>query len=217
MNTLYSIEPKTNHLLCNNNPTLIRLINSDSPLATTLTQCHNHYEILKLIRQSPNEAQMPPVGVIGPKDATDKQYQVAESLGENLATLGLTVICGGRNGVMEAVCKGVFKGKGQSIGLLPGEHWHEANPYLTVPIATNLGAARNSLIAQAAFSLIAVGGGYGTTTEMAYGLHYGKAVFATAEAPHIEGVQYHLNIEEIVEQVVNQLFDQRSFSVPSMP
>jgi uncharacterized protein (TIGR00725 family) len=101
--------------------------------------------------------------------------------------LGLVVLCGGRSGVMEAACRGVARAGGLSIGLLPGEEWDSANPYVTVPIATGIGVARNALIARAALCLIAVGGGNGTLSEIAFGLQFGRPVFALAGAPTVSG------------------------------
>jgi len=63
-----------------------------------------------------------------------------------------------------------------------------ANPYVTVPIATGLGVARNALVARAALCLVAVGGGYGTISEIAFGLQFEKNVFGLADGPRIEGI-----------------------------
>lgn len=216
MNTLFSLEIKTNRLYCNGKATLIRLIDADSAFALALKDCLSRQDVLKLIRDFPNEVQIPPVGVIGPKEATDAQYQCAQALGNKLANLGLCVVCGGRNGSMEAVCKGVYQAGGKSIALLPGDNWLEANPYVTIPVVTNMGPTRNSLIAQTAFALIAVGGGYGTLTEMAYGLHYGKAVFATCDAPQIKGARYDTDLETIVTNICNILFGDLSFNEPAI-
>lgn len=128
-----------------------------------------------------------PVVVIGPREPAGEQYEVARALGRALAGLGLTVLCGGRQGVMEGVCRGVAEGGGLSVGLLPGDSAAEANPYVGVPIATGIGVARNALLARAGFCLIAVGGGYGTISEMAYGLQFGKPVFGLCGAPDIRG------------------------------
>ena len=176
-----------------------------SSFAQKVVQCRDEFALLALLFEHNKEIQMPPVGVIGPKEATDEQYQVAKQLGQRLAQLGLTIVCGGRNGVMEAVCLGVHLAGGQSIGILPGGHWTEANQYVTFPIVTNMGPTRNSLIAQTAFALIAVGGGYGTLTEMAFGLHYNKPVFALADAPEVDGVKYYEDIEPILHRVIDAL------------
>ena len=103
-----------------------------------------------------------PVGVIGPREASAAQDAAAEALGRGLARMGLVVLCGGREGVMAAVCRGVAAEGGLSLGLLPDETWETANPHVGVALATGLGAARNAVIARAAFCLVAIGGGHGT-------------------------------------------------------
>ena len=139
------------------------------------------------------------VGVIGPRHATDAQTTIARALGAALAELRLTVICGGRGGVMEAVCAGVRAGGGLSIGLLPGVHPDEANAFVDIPLPTGLSEGRNMVIARAARVLIAVGGSHGTLTEMAYGLHFGKRVIALDDAPPIDGLVHAANVAEAVD------------------
>ncbi len=129
----------------------------------------------------------PPVAVIGPREATEEQLSVARTLGQDLATLGFTVLCGGRQGVMESVCRGVAEKGGVSVGLTPDADWSTANPYVTVPIATGIGIARNALISRAALVLIAVGGGLGTLSEIALSLQFEKTVFTLCGAPVVEG------------------------------
>jgi len=98
-----------------------------------------------------------PIGVIGPRQATDAQLAAALAVGELLGDCRLTVICGGRQGVMQAVCEGVARVGGWSIGLLPETNPAAANPFVSVAIATGIGEARNALIARASFCLIAIG------------------------------------------------------------
>lgn len=129
-----------------------------------------------------------PVGVIGGREADTQQLALAETIGEGLAGLGLTVLCGGRGGVMEAACRGVERGGGLSVGLLPDQDWSLANPHVGVPLATGIGVARNAIIARAAFALIAIGGGHGTLSEIAFGLQFGRPVFGLPGAPSVEGV-----------------------------
>ncbi|MBF7695036.1 TIGR00725 family protein [Acinetobacter rathckeae] len=160
-----------------------------------------------LLKQYSQYLQIAPVGVIGPKEASEQEYAFAEKLGEYLADIGLPVICGGRNGVMEAVCKGVYQKGGISIGLIPTDHIFDANKYVKQVVTTNMGPTRNSLIALSAFSLIAVGGGMGTLSEMAYGLHYSKPVFATSTAPAVEGVVVSDDLDDIVSAVVAVLLN----------
>ena len=128
-----------------------------------------------------------PVGVIGARQADQRTCRQAEDLGRALAALGVTVICGGKGGVMEAVCRGVAEAGGLSIGLLPDDDWQAANPHVGVPIATGIGVARNAVIARAALCLVALGGGYGTLSEIAYGLQFGRPVFALEGAPEVDG------------------------------
>jgi len=129
-----------------------------------------------------------PIGVIGPREADADQLAAAEEVGAGLAVLGLTVLCGGREGVMEAVCRGVAAEGGLSIGLLPDDHWDSANSFVSVPLASGIGVARNAVIARAALCLIAIGGGQGTLSEIAFGLQFGRPVFALARAPQVAGV-----------------------------
>lgn len=140
------------------------------------------------LQRDSGQALRAPVGVVGPRSATAAQLQIAEALGIGLADLGLAVLCGGREGVMEAVCRGVASRGGLAVGLLPDDHWSAANAYVTLPLASGLGVARNAVIARAAFFLLAVGGGYGTTSEMAFALQFGRPVLALAEAPDLPGV-----------------------------
>ncbi len=129
-----------------------------------------------------------PVGVIGARAAGARQMETAEAVGAGLAALGLTVLCGGRLGVMEAVCRGAAEAGGLTVGLLPDDDWREANSYVQVPIATGIGVARNAVIARAALALVAIGGGTGTLSEVAFGLQFGRPVFGLAGAPRVEGV-----------------------------
>ncbi|WP_448206255.1 TIGR00725 family protein [Azospirillum sp. sgz302134] len=151
-----------------------------------LTSIDDAEAVLWLQRESGSPCR-PPVGVIGPREPSPLQRQLAERIGAELATLGLTVLCGGRAGVMEAVCKGVAAKGGVSVGLLPGDDWDSGNAYVTIPVATGIGVARNAIIARAALCLIAIGGGNGTLSEIAYGLQFGRPVFALAGAPQVNG------------------------------
>lgn len=141
-----------------------------------------------------------PIGVIGPREATAEERATAEALGGGIAELGFELLCGGKSGVMEAVCRGARNGGGRPIGLLPDEEWHSANDFVTVPIATGIGNARNAIIARACFALVAVGGGYGTISEMAFGLHYGRLVLTLGQAPQIPGAVRCDDVDEALER-----------------
>lgn len=116
------------------------------------------------------------IGVIGSASPSPAGYEAAREVGRRLARAGAVVLCGGRTGVMEAVCRGAEEENGFSIGLLPDEFPGRANPYVSAALPTGIGHARNALIAQAAAALIAVEGGWGTLSEMALGLKMGKRV-----------------------------------------
>lgn len=128
-----------------------------------------------------------PVGIIGPKLATDAEMKIAEYLGGALVRLGLQLLCGGRGGVMEAACKGCSEAGGMAIGLLPDDEWTAANDYVAIPIPTGIGPARNAIIARGCQVLIAIGGGHGTLSEMALGLHFNRPVLALGNAPVVGG------------------------------
>lgn len=138
-----------------------------------------------------------PVGVIGPREATEKELSLAESLGTSIAELGLQLICGGKNGVMQAVAKGYQAAGRIAIGLLPDEDWRLANDFIGIPIATGIGRARNAIIAQACPVLVAVGGGFGTISEMAYGKQFEHLVLGLGETPYVPGVIYCDDLDEV--------------------
>ncbi len=129
-----------------------------------------------------------PIGVIGPNEASAAQAETAARVGALLGRMGLTLLCGGRQGVMEAACRGIAETGGLSIGLLPQGDPGQANRYVTVPIASGIGEARNAIIAQASACLIAIGDSHGTLSEVALGLRLGKTVFGLAGATAIDGV-----------------------------
>lgn len=150
------------------------------------------------------------VGVIGPRAATEAQTAAAEAVGRQLAGFGITVICGGRSGVMEAVCRGCHAAGGLAIGLLPGTDPDEANPFVGIPLPTGLSEGRNMVIARAARVLIAIGGSYGTLSEVAYGLHFGKAVIGLEGAPEVEGVRHAGGVDAAVDLALAALLDTAS-------
>jgi hypothetical protein len=142
-----------------------------------------------------------PVGIIGPKVATDEEREMAEYLGTAFARLGLQLLCGGKNGVMESACKGNIMAGGMPIGLLPDDEWTAANDYVAIPVATGIGPARNAIIARGCQVLIAIGGGHGTLSEMALGLHFNRPVLALGNAPRVEGAILCQTPDEALERV----------------
>lgn len=147
------------------------------------------------------------VGVIGPREATAGQMEAAEQIGSSLGRMGLTLICGGKSGVMEAVSKGCSEAGGTMIGILPGSTPHDANRYVSIALPTGLGEARNMVIAKSARVLIAVGGSYGTLSEVAYGLHFSKPVIGIQDAPDVEGVLHAKTADEAIELALAALLN----------
>jgi uncharacterized protein (TIGR00725 family) len=120
------------------------------------------------------------VGVAGASRPEPPLLDEAEVLGRRLSEAGAVVVCGGGPGVMEAVCRGAQSAGGTTIGLLPGLDRAEGNPYLTVSIPTGLGQGRNLLLVRSSDAVIAVGGGFGTLSEIALALRTGTPMIGLA-------------------------------------
>ncbi len=118
----------------------------------------------------------PLVAVVGGSECTTAEADVAEEVGRRLAQAGAIVLCGGLTGVMEAVARGVRAGGGLTIGILPGNDPADANRFIDIPLATGMGEMRNALIVRAAGAVIAIGGSYGTLSEIALALRIGTPV-----------------------------------------
>jgi uncharacterized protein (TIGR00725 family) len=110
------------------------------------------------------------IAVIGNSSCSPEEAKLAETVGELLAQRGVTLICGGLGGVMEAVCRGAKSKGGLTVGILPGQDSSMANPWVDIPVVTSLGEARNVAVVKSAQAVIAIGGGYGTLSEIAYAL-----------------------------------------------
>ena len=119
----------------------------------------------------------PLISVIGTSTPPPDIYDLAVETGRLLARAGCIVVCGGRGGVMEGVCRGASEEGGTSVGLLPGG-MEEANPYVTIAIPTGLGEVRNFAVASAGEAVISIGGAYGTLSEIGFALRTGKPVVA---------------------------------------
>jgi uncharacterized protein (TIGR00725 family) len=130
----------------------------------------------------------PYIAVVGPGEASAEELAAAEEVGARLAAKGATVITGGGGGVMEAASRGAARGGGTAVGILPGSSRHDANEWVTVAIPTGLGELRNGLIVRAADAVIAVGGAYGTLSEVALALKTGVPVIGL-RSWEIAGVQ----------------------------
>ena len=116
------------------------------------------------------------IGVIGASRADDELLKLAEEVGQEIASRGAAVVCGGMMGVMEAVCKGARSRGGLTIGVIPSDDKHDANQYVQIPIVTGMGVGRNVVLVKTADVVIAVGGEFGTLSEIAHALNIGKTV-----------------------------------------
>ena len=127
------------------------------------------------------------IAVIGSRNCDATLYRMAQEVGRRIAEGGAILVCGGRRGIMEAACRGAAEGNGISVGILPGNDIADANDYVTVPIASGIGLARNFIIVRSATAAIAIGGQYGTLSEIAYCLQLGVPV-VSLRSWDIEGV-----------------------------
>jgi uncharacterized protein (TIGR00725 family) len=118
----------------------------------------------------------PWIAVVGPGRAEPHEAAWAEEAGAAIAEASAVLVCGGLGGVMEAACRGARSRGGTTVGLLPGFDREDANGWVLLAIPTGLGEARNALIVRAADALVAIGGAWGTLSEIALALKAGKPV-----------------------------------------
>jgi uncharacterized protein (TIGR00725 family) len=116
------------------------------------------------------------IAVVGPGKPSAAEYDTAQEVGRALAEQGAVVVCGGLGGVMEAACRGAKSAGGATVGILPGTREEEANEWVDLPLPTGLGEARNAILVRVASGVVAVGGGYGTLSEIAFALRASKPV-----------------------------------------
>ena len=121
---------------------------------------------------------MPCIAVVGTgADASAGELAEAEEAGAAIAAAGATLVCGGLGGVMEAACRGARSRGGMTVGILPGSDREDANGWVVLALPTGLGEGRNALIVRAADAVVAIGGGFGTLSEIAFALRAGVPVF----------------------------------------
>ncbi|NOY86933.1 MAG: TIGR00725 family protein [Deltaproteobacteria bacterium] len=116
------------------------------------------------------------IGVIGSGNQSKRDDETAFQVGRLIAESQAILVCGGLSGVMEAACRGASLPGGRAVGILPGDDRADANPYVTIPIPTGMGIARNVLVVKTSDVLIALGGGSGTLSEIAIALKLEKPV-----------------------------------------
>jgi uncharacterized protein (TIGR00725 family) len=126
----------------------------------------------------PRDSLVKIVAVVGAGKSDARLRELAYEVGARLARTGVIVATGGLGGVMEGASAGAASAGGVVVGILPGPSTAEANAYVQVPIATGMGEARNAVLVNTASGLIAIGGEYGTLSEIAFALKAGKPVVA---------------------------------------
>lgn len=142
------------------------------------------------------------IGVIGASRPSAAGADQAEAVGRLLASHGAVLVCGGLGGVMAAAARGCAEAGGEVLGILPGPDGSEANSHVTLAVPTNMGHARNVIIAHTAQALIAVEGEYGTIAEMAVALKLGKPVIALPGAPQLPGLRHAATPQDAVRQAL---------------
>ena len=151
------------------------------------------------------------VAVCGPSYCTDQDKADAHRVGQLLAEAGVVVICGGGVGVMGAVAAGVRSRDGLVVGIRPGDSRADASPDLSVTLVTNMGEARNAIIVWSADAVIAIGGSWGTLSEIALAKRRGGIPVVSLggwqlldqSGQPVEGIQYVGTPEEAVTFALN--------------
>jgi len=119
------------------------------------------------------------IAVIGGSSPTNPDHiRLAEEVGRELANRGVGLVCGGLSGIMEAACRGAKSAGGTTIGILPGRSSRDANSYVDIPIVTTMGFSRNVIVVHTGDAVIAIGGAFGTLSEIAHALGDGIPVVA---------------------------------------
>jgi uncharacterized protein (TIGR00725 family) len=148
------------------------------------------------------------IAVIGGGDCTDDQAGLAREAGAELARQGCIVITGGLGGIMAAACAGAKSQGGLTVGILPGFSAREANEHVDLPIVTGLSHARNVLVVRSADGVIAIGGRYGTLSEIALCLNMGIPLVGL-DSWEIDGMEQAATVREAVDRIL-RLIAERS-------
>jgi len=143
------------------------------------------------------------ISVIGGEQCSREIYNMAIEVGRRIAKMGAILITGGRGGVMEAASKGAKMENGITIGILPSNDRQEGNDYLDYKIVTGLGYARNILVVLNGDVIIAIDGHYGTLSEIAYAVEYGKPVYGLMSWD--VGIENFNNIDDLFKEIEKKL------------
>lgn len=145
------------------------------------------------------------IAIIGAGIADEELQALAYKVGFSLGEEGAIILTGGLGGVMEAASKGAKEAGAITVGILPGQKAEEANPFVLIPIVTDMGHARNVILVRSAEIVVAIGGGYGTLSEIALALKMWKPVIGLKTWKDIPGVYYVNSAEEAISKVLEFL------------
>jgi uncharacterized protein (TIGR00725 family) len=129
----------------------------------------------------------------------------AEEVGRLLGERGVTVVCGGLGEVMAAAARGAKSAGGTTIGILPSTSRRDANEWIDHVVLTGVGHARNLAVAASGDGVIAVGGSYGTMTEIGFAVILGRPVVVLEPGPQVEGVPRVASAREAVDHVLSRI------------
>lgn len=146
------------------------------------------------------------ISVIGDGSCPEHTAEIAREVGRLLALSGYELVCGGLGGVMEAACKGAKGAGGTTIGILPGTDISSANNYVDIPIVTGLTHMRNFLVVANGLAVIAIGGKWGTMSEIALAKKIGRPVVAIGRFSEMEGIIFADSPDQAV-QAINKIWD----------
>lgn len=141
------------------------------------------------------------IAIIGAGIANEELQNLAYKVGYSLGKEGAIILTGGLGGVMEAASRGAKEAGAITVGILPGAKAEEANPYILIPIVTDMGHARNVILVRSAEVVVSIGGGYGTLSEIALALKMWKPVIGLKTWENIPGVYYVQSPEEVLSKV----------------
>ena len=144
------------------------------------------------------------IAVIGGHRCSKKIYAIAYETGRLIARQGWILICGGGPGVMEAACRGAKAEGGTTVGILPSYDGKEANEYLDVSLTTGLGYARNVLVVRSADAIVAIGGSYGTLSEIAFAFNDPKQIIGI-ETWQVDGLKQVKTPQEVLKYLKNKI------------
>jgi uncharacterized protein (TIGR00725 family) len=147
------------------------------------------------------------IAVIGGRKEPQEHLAHAEETGKEIAKKGAILICGGLTGIMESAARGARSEGGTTVGILPGNSPYDANQYIDIPLSTGLGLARNAIIMRAAHAVVAIGGSYGTLSEIAYALQFNKPIVGI-NTWNIKGVIPVKNAQEAINRLYTLISSQ---------